>query len=137
MNWMRPLARIPRFGNPLKIFFDAGDAKLPFAATPADEDAYRHCLASCEVQRQYGSDAAAYLDELNELKGGIVGNQTAGDRQMDEINNAIGRSFVRTPLSGRECSNCKYECELAVRQQVLTTVLFGRGQPYRDSENDR
>ena len=112
MNWMRPLARIPRFGNPLKIFFDAGDAKLPFAGTPADQDAFRHCLASCEVQRHYGSDVAAYLDELNELKGGILGNQSAGDRQMDEINNAIGRSLVRYPLSGQDCSSCNTSASL-------------------------
>src|SRR5690554_2802257 len=77
-------------------------------------DAYRHCRASCKLAQKWGNAYSRVCGWLNEVAGG----NDAGDRLMDDINNAIGRSY------GVEGAGCSLACYSAAKRGVLVT--FGQ-----------
>jgi hypothetical protein len=84
---------------PWEIYADAASAAALAASTTktggAQNDAYKHCLASCLTTTEYGvagTPIAFILGWGNEVWGDVKG-QLSGNRQMDEHNNAIGRGL--------------------------------------------
>ncbi len=80
-------------------------------------DAYRHCVASCEVTREHGARTAEILGELNEWWGDLTHKQTDTERTMDEWNNAVGREFGKTGQGGGTCPvprDCASMCAAAL-----------------------
>lgn len=92
--------------NPSDIFDDAmRDARRSGLPGPHNglQDAYRHCLASCEMARENTAPVAQCLGWANEKRGDWTHNQQAGERQMDDFNNAVGVKFGRSAQSAQEC----------------------------------
>ena len=92
--------------NPSTIYDDAmRDARqsgLPGAHNGL-QDAFRHCLASCEMARENTAPAAQCLGWANEKRGDWTHNQQSGERQMDDFNNAAGVNFGRNAQSYPAC----------------------------------
>jgi hypothetical protein len=57
----------------------------------ADQNAYRHCLASCQVSSSLGDPAASFLGDLNESSLTSPGKHDPHDTEVDQCNNGIGR----------------------------------------------
>ncbi len=74
------------------------------------QDAYRHCLASCESTRENGETLTQCVAELNEILGDL-GGQEEGERSMDDHNNAIGMGLGQSAQSYQECQSL---CQSAV-----------------------
>jgi RHS repeat-associated protein len=73
-------------------------------------DAYKHCLASCTVSQNQGNLTGEVAGECNELYGDYWENQPPDQHTMDEINNAIGRSYA-----GEDCAA---QCQDAVNNGI-------------------
>ena len=94
--------------NPSNIYDDAmRDARRSGLPGPHNglQDAYRHCLASCEMTRENSETAAQCLGWANEKRGDWWRNQEKGERQMDDFNNSAGFRFGRTAQSYQACKN--------------------------------
>jgi RHS repeat-associated protein len=83
-----------------------------------DQDAYRHCLASCEISKEYSEDIAEALGDLHEFSGDICG-QSQTERQMDDDNNSAGRELSRSS------TNCSTSCRDALDNGNLVTLPPG------------
>ncbi|VAW78256.1 Rhs family protein, partial [hydrothermal vent metagenome] len=102
------------FRNPFDIYDDAlQDAQNSTFPGPHNgpQDAYRHCLASCENARENGQAIAQCLGFANEKKGDFERGQEEGERAMDDHNNAIGFAFGSSAQSFQGCRNM---CSVAV-----------------------
>ena len=92
--------------NPSDIYDDAmRDARRSGLPGPhnGSQDAFRHCLASCEMARENTGAAAQCLGWANEKRGDWLHNQQRGERQMDDFNNSMGFYFGRTAQSYQAC----------------------------------
>jgi hypothetical protein len=69
------------------------------------QDAYRHCLASCESARENGETTTQCLAWANEKKGDWTRGQDQGERAMDDHNNAIGIGFGSSASNFQDCKN--------------------------------
>jgi RHS repeat-associated protein len=78
-------------------------------------DAYKHCIASCLIAQQSGSSASAFFGWLNEQKGNLLQNQPPNEEQMDNVNNACGRSYG----SGNGDGDCSAACADGLSRGVL------------------
>jgi RHS repeat-associated protein len=111
--------------NPIGIFDDAvRDARgsgLP-GAHNGPQDAYRHCLASCEMARENGTFSAQCLGWANEKNGDWNRNQERGERDMDDFNNAMG---VALGKSAQNTQACKSLCMAATLHGQLMTYQTG------------
>ncbi len=92
------------------------------------QDAYRHCLASCEMARENGHVAAQCLGWANEKRGDLWRNQEEGERQMDDFNNAVGFGFGQSAHSYQSCQNL---CMNAATSGGLKTYTPGTSPGYR------
>lgn len=104
-----PLSYVDPLGlwrNPSDIYDDAvRDAGRSGFPGPHNglQDAYRHCLASCEMARENTAPVAQCLGWANEKEGDWMRNQEAGERQMDDFNNAAGVDHGRSAQSTQAC----------------------------------
>ena len=123
--------------NPSDIYDDAKrDARrsgLPGQHNGLQDD-YRHCLASCEMARENTAPVAQCLGWANEKKGDWTHNQQAGERQMDDFNNAVGVNFGRSAQSTQACrAACMTdEANNVVWRDLPTTEPFGNSAPEAD-----
>lgn len=83
---------------------DAQQSGLP-GPHNGPQDAYRHCLASCESARENGETATQCMAWANEKKGDWKRGQEQGERAMDDHNNAIGIGFGSSANSFQDCKN--------------------------------
>jgi RHS repeat-associated protein len=116
--------------NPSDIYDDAvNDARRSGLPGPHNgaQDAYRHCLASCETARENTAAAAQCLAWANEKKGDWTHNQERGERSMDDHNNAVGIGFGGTAKSTQDCRNA---CMGTARSGVLKTYESGSTPGY-------
>jgi len=90
---------------------DARNSRLP-GPRNGPQDAYRHCLASCESARENGEFLTQCIATANEIKGDLVDGQPEGERGMDDHNNAIGMGLGNSAQSYQECQSL---CQAAVR----------------------
>jgi RHS repeat-associated protein len=91
-------------------------------------DAYRHCLASCEMTRELGETVAETLGDANEVKGALE-NAEKGEARMDEHNNKCGREI------GKKASNtddCRKGCDEANNSGELKTYTEGTSVKFWD-----
>jgi len=79
-------------------------------------DAYRHCLASCEMTREYGATVAQYIGEANEMRGDYLHNQPCGERAMDRQNNFRGCEYGVV-------STTKEQCQASCMTGLMTGAL--------------
>lgn len=70
----------------------------------APGDAFRHCMASCEMTRENGSAAAWVLGDVNEIWGDLFNNQNPQEKEMDQWNNSCGNAASNIP--GTCSENC-------------------------------
>ena len=116
--------------NPSDIYNDAmNDAFNSGLPGPHNglQDAYRHCLASCEMTRENGSLIAQCLGWANEKGGDWLHNQQTGERAMDDHNNAAGVAFGGTATSTQDCRN---NCMGAAKAGALRTYSAGSTPGY-------
>jgi RHS repeat-associated protein len=110
--------------NPIQIYDDATAAAensgLP-GAHNGPQDAFRHCLASCQATRDCGAYAAAALGILNEL----TGNNPDDERQMDNQNNQCG-----IYLGDEKPGTCAAECSSALTNYGLRTQVTSGSYSY-------
>ena len=90
-------------------------------------DAYRHCLASCMLTRENSEFEAQILGWANEKWGDWLHDQEAGERDMDDRNNACGRRFGKTAKS---TGDCERSCSNATRNGTLQTYQQGTTLKY-------
>jgi hypothetical protein len=105
---------------PHNIYDDAlNDAQQSGLPGPHNgpQDAYRHCLASCESARENGETATQCMAWANEKKGDWKRGQEQGERAMDDRNNAIGIVFGGSADSFQDC---KSKCMGAVNSGQTT-----------------
>jgi uncharacterized protein RhaS with RHS repeats len=128
-----PLGYVDPLGlwrSPSKIYDDAmRDARgsgLP-GAHNGPQDAYRHCLASCEMAREDGEPITQCLAYGNEKWGDWFHNQERGERSMDDFNNAMGIAFGK---SARSFQGCKSMCMAATTRGLLKTYQSGSSPGY-------
>ena len=90
---------------PQDIYDDAVDAaegsRFPEPYN-GPQGAYRHCVASCESARENGQIAAQCMGWINEQ---MRDGQAAGERAMDDHNNAVGRSLGGSAKSFKGCKD--------------------------------
>jgi len=80
-------------------------------------DAYRHCLWSCKMAKDFGVIKAKFISDQHENAGDRHG-QPSDERKMDEKNNE----------KGRQCSwNKKRSCEESCMDLLQAGNLFGLG----------
>ena len=107
INYTDPLGL---WRNPSNIYDDATrDARRSKLPGPHNgpQDAYRHCLASCEMARENTAAVAQCFGWANENRGDWLRNQERGERQMDDFNNSRGFQFGRNAQSYQSCrSSC-------------------------------
>lgn len=98
---------------PIDIYNDsAQDAADRFPNDPRSQNAYRHCLASCENTAENGSAATWLLAELNEIRGDLRGNN---DRAIDEYNNEYGcYEGNKNQNSPNKQRSCRAACQSAL-----------------------
>ena len=116
--------------NPSDIYDDAmRDARRSGLPGPHNgpQDAYRHCLASCEMARENTEAVAQCLGWANEKRGDWWRNQERGERQMDDFNNSRGFQFGRTAQSYQSCQN---SCMGAATSGGLRTYTPGTTPGY-------
>jgi RHS repeat-associated protein len=77
-----------------------------------EQDAYRHCLWSCELAKKFGRGNAIFVTNFHEIE--LRGR--ASSRAMDRHNNRCG---ARLGASGAECAA---SCEQAVRSGDLSVT---------------
>ncbi|MEN8221195.1 MAG: RHS repeat-associated core domain-containing protein, partial [Pseudomonadota bacterium] len=94
---------------------DAHQSGLP-SSHNGPQDAYRHCLASCESSRQNGQTLTQCIAWANEKKGDWKNGQEKGERAMDDHNNAVGIAFGN---SAQSYQDCKTQCLSAVNSGGL------------------
>lgn len=71
------------------------------------QDAYRHCLWSCQMTKDIGGGQATTIADNHE-DADRSHNQSAAERQMDQANNAAGRSCGKNKKDKRSCEDkCK------------------------------
>jgi hypothetical protein len=119
-----PVNRVdPRGQFGLQDVFDYYDAWRAARARYSEEsihngkgDAYAHCMASCLIAQHSGSGLAEFLGELNEIRGDLLHDQPPAERQMDEHNNACGRSYAD------DDADCSLACFSAAESGELETL---------------
>jgi RHS repeat-associated protein len=79
------------------------------------QDAFRHCLWSCEMEHILGDQSAAFFGDLHELENYCQGSSMESI-QIDLSNNAAGRS------TGKKSANCYEACMCLVKGGKLTTA---------------
>lgn len=105
---------------PQDIYDDAvNDAQSSGLPGPHNgpQDAYRHCLASCESTRENSGIVTQCMAWANEKKGDWKRGQEEGERAMDDHNNALGINFGKTAKS---YGDCQIMCKNAVRTGSTT-----------------
>ncbi len=75
-------------------------------------DAFRHCLASCEMARQWGTGTASVGGTYHELSNPGPEEETI----MDEFNNECGRKRAEKATSSQDCVN---ECAEGLKDGSL------------------
>ena len=92
------------------------------------QDAFRHCLASCENTRENGETATQCLAWANEKKGDWTHGQEQGERAMDDFNNAIG---IGLGASASSYADCYTKCLNDVKSNRTTNKYRpGSSPPY-------
>jgi RHS repeat-associated protein len=91
-------------------------------------DAYRHCLASCEMTRELGENVAETLGDANEVKGALE-NAEKGEAQMDLHNNKCGRKIGKKASS---TDDCRKGCDDANNSGELKTYTEGTSVKFWD-----
>lgn len=81
---------------------DAQQSGLP-GPHNGPQDAFRHCLASCESSRVNGEAATQCIAWANEKKGDWQRGQEEGERAMDDHNNAVGINFGNSAKNYQQC----------------------------------
>ena len=100
--------------NPKDIVSDAyrdSIEEFPESLVNGPRDAYRHCLASCNMTVLHGETTAALYGLANEKAGDWFHNQPKEDRKMDDFNNAAGCGFGK---SAKNPADCAEKCKEAV-----------------------
>jgi RHS repeat-associated protein len=110
--------------NPKRVYDEADDAaQRSEIKDPAQNDAYKHCLASCVMTAENYEPAARFFGWANEVWGDAIGQQS-GDRKMDDHNNARGRKFGMTA----KCSGvCDKACRAGLFNGTLSTTGYHSG----------
>jgi hypothetical protein len=98
------------------------------------QDADRHCIASCEVRRQYDIFYAWLLGEANEKRGDLTHNQDAEEKAMDRHNNAIGRAFGGVANSFGDCTDM---CRIAVESWITINGIDSHTPYSRYGDEER
>ena len=94
---------------------DAAESRYPGETHNGRGDAFKHCMASCRIAQRSGDTYAWLLGELNELKGDLFG-QPQDERDMDDYNNACGRSLAT------DDADCSLACLDALESGALQTL---------------
>ena len=81
-------------------------------------DAFRHCIASCMMTREYGGFVTDVLGEINEIGGDVYDNQARDERERDIFNNNCGKEFGKSAKSKKDCIE---SCEKAINNGKLKT----------------
>jgi RHS repeat-associated protein len=105
---------------------DARSSGLP-GPWNGPQDAFRHCLASCESTRENGEFATQCLADANEKRGDWVKDQEVGEHAMDDFNNAIGIDLGTRAESYQDCHR---ECLGAAQAGFLETYEPGSTPGY-------
>ncbi|MEO6602107.1 MAG: RHS repeat-associated core domain-containing protein [Polyangiaceae bacterium] len=88
----------------------------PFGGVDGPGDAYRHCVASCNITQRYGPELPAVLGWLHEHLPWDSDDDPAATA-MDTNNNACGRGF-----GGDPDTDCSLRCLGAAKGGQLTTI---------------
>jgi RHS repeat-associated protein len=88
----------------------------PFGGVDGPGDAYRHCVASCNITQRYGPELPAVLGWLHEHLPWDSDDDPAATA-MDTNNNACGRDF-----GGDPDTDCSLRCLGAAKSGRLTTI---------------
>jgi RHS repeat-associated protein len=129
-----PLSFVDIYGLwrwPGEIYEDAvRDAQSSGLSGPHNgtQDAYRHCVASCESTRENGALLTYCIAVMNENRGDWLRGQEVGERGMDDINNAIGIAHGRSAASS---TDCRIRCSNSVN--IGATVNYTSGSTPRYS----
>jgi RHS repeat-associated protein len=91
---------------------DARHTNLP-GPVNGPQDAYRHCVASCYATSKLGSSIAEKLGDAQEW---WATDPDPRETQMDETNNAIGRSVCQP---NDRWEDCQSKCRSAVDEGAL------------------
>jgi hypothetical protein len=116
-----PVNRVDPTGR--ESWFDYWDAqraaysRYPESMHNGKGDAYKHCMASCLVAQHMGSGYASFWGWVNEVKGDLGSNQPKAERDMDEYNNACGRSYAD------DDADCSLACFSAAESGKLRTLF--------------
>jgi RHS repeat-associated protein len=94
---------------------DSADGTPNPARHNGEGDAFRHCLGSCEVAREYGSGISEALGDAHEMRGDWNG-QPEGEKKMDKHNNECGRKRAE---KAKKKEDCIKECEDALKDGSL------------------
>lgn len=128
-----PLGYADPFGlwrNPWDIKGDsessAVGSRLP-GSWNGPQDAYRHCLASCESARENTQPIAQCFGWANEKWGDWFKNQERGERSMDDFNNSVGYAFGK---GAKNFQACEALCMAAATRGLLTTYQRGSSRGY-------
>jgi uncharacterized protein RhaS with RHS repeats len=117
--------------NPSQVFDQASqEARNLFSRRSLHNgkgDAYRHCLASCEMARENGQIVSEILGWANEVRGNLTHNQEIGENLMDNFNNAYGRKCATNADGFQDCSK---RCLEATAQGDLGTYESGTSRGY-------
>jgi len=84
-------------------------------------DAFRHCYWSCRMTQEMTAHIAKTIGTIHE---DCTPNNPAGERAMDEFNNAVGRR-----LGSKRGTNCKSACSRALRDGELQLSPGGEPGP--------
>lgn len=110
---------------PFDIFNEAAQeaAELFLNDPNGSQDAYRHCLASCENTMENGELSTFILGGLNELKGSAQG-QSKNEACRDMDNNAMG-SYKGNNGRAKSRASCQKSCQQGLGNGLLR--LDGNG----------
>jgi len=103
-----------------KAMKNARNSGLP-GAHNGPQDAYRHCIWSCYMARAIGVENAKVITDNHEAAGDRVG-QPAGEHNMDQHNNAVGRKVAVTCPSSQSSSSPK-SCPESCLEQLFNGGL--------------
>lgn len=83
--------------------------KASASGLPGDQDgpqdAYRHCIFSCQSTKKMGEEYTKFVTDEHEDADDRNQTQSKEERQMDEANNAAGRKCGKNKKDNRSCED--------------------------------
>ena len=101
--------------------------------SPESQNAFQHCLASCESALEYGAVGAQLLGDLNEAhRQHFGGGNPTDERRMDQFNNACGREAADNLPEDSDRMDCYRSCIGLLNDGILEKSKSGPTGPYSE-----